>query len=504
MRRVLALMLLTGTAVCAGVVQGIILESYSGLPLARTLVRLQPIPQSSSAALQVIQTRAGRTGGFTFGAVPDGIYLLIATREGYFPAAFGQRRPDGQGTPIEVTKDSNIIAEIRMRRKGAITGRVLDENGVGMPGVPVVAYPARLPLRSAGRAIADDRGVYRIPFLDPGKYWIRSAAYVLEDGSGRLPTFGSESYDSRQAIIHSVRIDAETQFADVRPFTGNLFSLQGTVSCPGGDATITLSSETGRRTTQAGCGETYQFQALAPGDYEILGTTPSGLAGFIELSLSRNTNSGTIDLRQAPRVEAEVVPPGARTRGTPTVAVTVIGRRQDLSEIEAEREIALPDRLLPGHWEMTARVGPNQYVESIVNLGAGVRRRERPDKSPDAFDVFFDARDYARLRITVSDQAAHITGTVTTANKNPVPGAPVFLWPVTPEARRSLGGVKQTLSDVSGGYRFDGLPPGDYRLLATFDATFIDEELIEAAQAMALRTEPSKTLVIELPLWIAP
>jgi protocatechuate 3,4-dioxygenase beta subunit len=485
-------------------VQGIILESYSGLPLARTLVRLQPIPQSSGAALQVIQMRAGRTGGFTFGAVPDGIYLLIATREGYFPAAFGQRRPDGQGTPVEVTKDSNVIAEIRMRRKGAITGRVLDENGVGMSGVSVLAYPARLPTRSAGRAIADDRGVYRIPFLDPGKYWIRSAAHVLEDGSGRLPTFGSESYDSRQAIIHSLRIDAETQFADVRPFSGNLFSLQGTVACPAGVATITLSSETGRKTTQAACGETYQFQALAPGDYEVFGTTPGGLAGFIELSLRGNTASGTIDLRPAPRVDAEVVRPGARTTGTPTIPATLIGRRQDLSEIETEREITLPDRLLPGHWEMTARVGPNQYVESIVNPYGSPMRRDRPDKSPDAFEVFINARDSARLRITVSEQAAHITGTVTTANKNPVPGAPVFLWPVTPDARRSLGGVKQTLSDINGGYRFDGLPPGDFRLLATFDATFIDEELIEAAQAMAIRTEPSKTLVIELPLWIAP
>src|SRR6185436_15750083 len=207
MRRVVGLMLLAGAVVCGGVVQGIILESYSGLPLARTLVRLQPIPQSSGAVATVQQTRAGRTGGFTFGAVPDGIYLLIATREGYFPAAFGQRRPEGQGTPIEVTKDSNVIAEIRMRRKGAITGRVLDENGVGMPGVPVVAYPARFPLRSPGRAIADDRGVYRIPFLDPGKYWIRSAPHVLEDGSGRLPTFGSEGSDTRQAIIHFVRID---------------------------------------------------------------------------------------------------------------------------------------------------------------------------------------------------------------------------------------------------------------------------------------------------------
>jgi protocatechuate 3,4-dioxygenase beta subunit len=502
MKCVLPLLLLAGAHTFGGVVQGIILESYSGLPLARTAVRLQAVAGSGGVFLQ---TRANRTGGFLFADVAPGIYLVIATREGYFPAAFGQRRPDGQGTPVEITKDSNLVAEIRMRRKGAITGRVLDENRVGMPGVPVVAYSARLPLRAAGRAIADDRGVYRIPFLDPGKYWVRSAAHILDDGSGLLPTFGRESHESRQAILHQARIDAETPDADVRPFPGNLFSLSGIVSCPGGDATITLSSETGRKYTQAACGTSYQFQGLAPGDYEVFGTTSGGLAGFMEVSLSRNTNSGTITLGTAPRVDVEAGPPGGvRARDRVSMPVKLIGRRQDLSDIEELRELTLPDQLQPGNWEMTARVGPNQYVESIVNPGAGVRRRERPDKSTDAFDVFIDARGYTRLRVIVSDQAAHITGVVITRDKNPVPGAPVFLWPVTPEARRSLGGVKQTLSDINGGYRFDGLPPGDYRLLATFDATFIDEELIEAAQAMAIRTEPSKTLVIELPLWIAP
>ncbi|HEV8148420.1 MAG TPA: carboxypeptidase-like regulatory domain-containing protein [Bryobacteraceae bacterium] len=503
MKRVLPLVLLSVATVFGGVVQGIILESYSGLPLARTVVRLQPIPQSSGAALQVLQTRANRTGGFLFADVTPGIYLVIATRDGYFPAAFGQRRPDGQGTPVEITKDSALVSEIRMRRKGAITGRVLDENGVGLAGVPVVAYHARLPLRSAGRGIADDRGVYRIPFLDPGKYWIRSAAHILEDGSGLLPTFGRESYETRQSIVHTARIDAETPDADVRPFPGNLFSLSGIVSCPAGDATITLSSETGRKSTQAGCGTSYQFQALAPGDYEVFGTTSGGLAGFMEISLSRNTNSGTIDLRSAPRVDVESGQPGVRARDRVNIPVKLIGRRHDLSDIEELRELTLPDRLLPGNWEMTARVGPNQFVESIVNQGGG-RRRERPDKSPDAFEVFISPQDYARLRVNVSEQAAHIAGTVVTRDKNPVAGAPVFLWPVTPEARRSLGGVKQTLSDTSGGYRFDSLPPGDYRLLATFDATFIDEELIEAAQAMAIRVELGKTLMIELPLWIAP
>jgi hypothetical protein len=73
---------------------------------------------------------------------------------------------------------------------GAISGRVLDENGVGLQRITVLTYHARFPLRSVAEAKSDDRRVYRIAGLDPGRYWLRTAAAILDDGSGLLPTFG--------------------------------------------------------------------------------------------------------------------------------------------------------------------------------------------------------------------------------------------------------------------------------------------------------------------------
>ncbi|MDQ2948027.1 MAG: carboxypeptidase-like regulatory domain-containing protein, partial [Acidobacteriota bacterium] len=77
----------------------------------------------------------------------------------------------------------------------------------------------------------------------------------------------------------------------------------------------------------------------------------------------------------------------------------------------------------------------------------------------------------SRIRITVSDRAGQITGTVLGHVSKPVPGAPIFLWPVAESARRSLSGPLQVLSDTDGRFRFGSLPPGDYRLLASFDGT---------------------------------
>jgi hypothetical protein len=186
MRLVLVCLAVAGAQ--GGVIQGVVLEQASQRPLARTQVRLDPIPKTGTTPLQPMQVRTNPNGGFIFPVVPDGMYLLSCQRAEYFPAGYGQRRPSGQGTPVQVTPDSTLFAELHMYRMGAITGRILDENGVGIQNVPVVAYRARLSLQAAAHAVADDRGIYRIHGLEPGKYWVRSAPYTLEDGSELLPS----------------------------------------------------------------------------------------------------------------------------------------------------------------------------------------------------------------------------------------------------------------------------------------------------------------------------
>ena len=261
MTRALFACLLASAALNAGVVQGTVQEFASGYSLSRTSVRLVPVPRADNVNLKQMQQRTGPAGQFVFFSVPDGYYFLISTRNGYFPGAYGQRRPNGQGTPILVTKDSDLFAQLRMHRKGAITGRVLDENGVGIEGVPVVAYRAHLPLRVAAQGTSDDRGVYRIHGLDAGKYWVRSTAHTLEDGSGMLPTFGPGSREVREARAHEVRLDEDTPDADVHPEFGALFRLGGELQCFAAETIkVTLTSETLQRTTQGHCGGTLQFR----------------------------------------------------------------------------------------------------------------------------------------------------------------------------------------------------------------------------------------------------
>ena len=493
-------------AVEAGTIQGVVLEQASGRPLSRTVVRLDPVPHPG-AAIRPLATRAGRAGQFVFPAVAPGIYVLNAVHDGYFPAAYGQRLPIGRGTPIEITADSNLFAELRLRHKGALTGRVLDENGVGTAGIPVLAYRARLPLRSAGSAISDDRGVFRIHGLDPGKYWVRSGASTLDDGSGWLPTFGPQAREVHDARMHAVTVDVDTTDADINPEPGQLFHLAGVITCDT-DAPlpliVTLSSETGRRRTQTGCPRGgYRFDGLAPALYEVTATLQDVTAsGFIELFLDRDSDAGNVQVTQVPHVDIEVRRAGSNAAAD--IPVQLIGRRQDLSETETEHEITGPrTTLAPGHWEFRARAPGGQVVESITTFRGAPRRPWKAERDSDWFEVFIEPRLPTSIRISVSDQTGQLAGRVMSDGKTE-PGAPVILWPVAESARRSLSGPLQMLSDTEGRFHFDGLPPGDYRALASFDVNEIDEELMEMSRAIVVRVEAAQTAAIELPVWIAP
>jgi hypothetical protein len=226
-------------------------------------------------------------------------------------------------------------------------------------------------------------------------------------------------------------------------------------------------------------------------------------AGFIEFSVDRNTAAAGVPVQRLPMVTIEVRRAGSDDNAD--IPVTLIGRRLDLSAMEPEREIAGPRATLaPGHWEFRALVPAGQYVESIIQLYGEAPRRSKDEDVSDWYSVFVPARSPFRLRIAVSDQAGQISGQVVSKSR-PSPGTPVFLWPVALASRRSLSRpVLQLLSDTEGRFRFDGLPPGDYRLLATFDVKEVDGESIELSKAPLVKVEASQSAKIELPIWVAP
>ncbi len=458
----------------AGTISGVLLDQLSGYPLSRSLVRLEPLP-GSPATIRPQQTRSGRSGQFVFASVQPGLYRLTAQRTGYFPIGYGQRRPTGQARPITVTTDSNTFAELRAHRLGAITGIVLDENSIGIPGTPVLAYPARLPLRVAGRGIADDRGIYRISGLAPGKYWVRTGAVRLEDDSGgSLPTFSPQSSQTRDASVYTVRLGSDTTDANVRPNPGTLFSLTTPVQCSGPPVMVTLTSESILQSASVPCPGEHKFENLPPGRYEVLAENPGGTQAALELLVLNTDTFRTLQLADLPRLRIE------------PDKIPLLARRDNLYDLTPFRPVVPP--LLPGQWEFVAPTPHPRYATAI-----------RLDRSRDSHNLFIEPRSFNRLLVTLSEQAGKVEGIVKES-----PGIPVFLWPVSEANRRILGGPRDVIADANGRFSFPGLPPGDYRILATFDQTTMDFETLEEARAGVIPVSAGQTTNVELTNWLAP
>lgn len=481
----------------AGVIKGVVLEHATGNALSRTLVKLDPIPGTGGGG-QVAPQRTGRAGQFSFSGVPDGLYMLTAMRSGFYAASNAQRRPQGFGQPIAVNRDTDLFVELRMRRMGALTGVVTDENGVGIANVNVLAYPARLPLRVAGRGISDDRGFFRVPGLDDGRYWVRNAGHTLEDGTGLMPTFGPQSIDTRDAVVHTVRYDGDTSYANVRPEPASVFSLSGKIACDEKEGTgveVTLTSETMHLSKGASCGGSYGFEGLPPGEYEIRAEYLNGSGSvFLELNIGGNVVQQLTVTRAMPM----------RFDISGQARLTIMARRDDLSGPGPWKEVPARNGFLTGgFWVLRATGDPERYVKSMQAFILGRSRRRRTDQPPDGFAIGVRSEGGADVRIILSEGSGSISGIVSNSAK-PSIGAPVFLWPLQSESFRALGGALQVFSDGNGQFRFTGLPAGDYKLVATFDAREASEELMEESKAVTFSVQERQQTAAALALWSVP
>jgi len=476
--RKLLLALVCCSGAHAGVIRGIVLDNLTGRPLARSVVSLRP---AGGAGGSPPSQRSGRNGRFAF-TVDAGLYLVRASHDGFAPFEFGQKDWRSAARPVRVERDGALSLELRLRRFGAVSGTVLDDNEVGIPDQKVIAYPARQPLRIAASAISDDRGVYRIHGLPPGTYYVRTAAKQLEDGSGLLPTFHRESTALDQSLTVDVDLDQQAEDADIRPQPGKLFRLSGRVLVRAPTTvTVTLISDVGRASTTTH--GKFSFEPLAPGEYQLIAEAEdprnrAKLGAYREMQLDRNTDL-MLDLSPSSPVEFRM----ADEKGKPidASAAKITARRKDLDgggqsvvlKLEAGRTT-----IGPGRWDFGVSPPAGYYV------------------------VASPVPDSQGGLIKLSSRPAALHGVVNGPGHEPAAGAPVYLEVFDAEAGKRLADLRVTRTDVHGQYRFRDLAPGVYRILSTFEFDNPDEETMGAAGARSVTLSEATDSELALGLYV--
>jgi hypothetical protein len=172
-----------------GAISGVVVDSVTGRPLAGARVSVRKLigagstiaPDQSMPGRRVVTDAKGR---FVFTGLPaaDG-FFLDASRFGYSATRYGWTEPDGPSTLRDIKQislaDGKWVSgiSIPLWRLGAITGRVVDERAEPVVGAAVRVFRtgniAGQPQLVAGDLTStDDRGVYRIGDLKPGKYFV--------------------------------------------------------------------------------------------------------------------------------------------------------------------------------------------------------------------------------------------------------------------------------------------------------------------------------------------
>jgi hypothetical protein len=166
-----------------GMIVGQVVDAATGDPVGEAIVVLTMPKYFENPTTPRGRVMADGEGRFFFTDLPAGEYFLQATKDGYAPGMYGQRRAWGENVLLSVAEGERLTdVTLRVWKYGVIAGTVVDEAGEPVVGVAVRALIKEV---VAGRprygnmqvipelvpiAATDDRGMFRLSQLMPGTY----------------------------------------------------------------------------------------------------------------------------------------------------------------------------------------------------------------------------------------------------------------------------------------------------------------------------------------------
>ncbi|HYN07064.1 MAG TPA: carboxypeptidase-like regulatory domain-containing protein [Vicinamibacterales bacterium] len=452
-----------GTGAIAGVV---LQDDASNTPMRRARVTLRRSEGTAERA-----TMTDDSGRFSFAALPEGRYTLLAGKAAYLTVYHGAARAGrGPGSPIALAAGQqlgNLV--VRMPRGAVVTGMVSDQFGAPVPNVGVRFMQSqmsggerRLMTVPAPGSVTDDRGIYRAYGLMPGNYVVS----VVPPPQG-----GSEIRQLSQSDLQAAMNDMRQQpgaAAPARP--AGTPADAGSAIVPGrsvGYAPVyypgtTVQAEAGQVTVGPG-------QELTGIDLSMRLVPTSKLAGTVL----------GVDGRPAA---------GSMVMALPADSAAAVSSRS--TQTDQEGKFSLPN-VAPGRYTLISRGGgPGAMAmgERMVILsappgiggppGAGMPPPPPPPPPPGASPLYAEqeldvsGEDISGLSLTLQPGMT-VSGRIVFESKT---GATppdfnqirVILSNASPN--RVTMGTPPGQVDSSGNFAIQGVPPGQYRFGSTVTA----------------------------------
>lgn len=524
------------TAPGTGVIRGAVLAMDTGAPVRRAQVRATGTSADGRGSRLATTDDQGR---FELRELAADRYVIQASKTGFVPLQFGQRRPNERGTPVELADGQNLEKIVIALPPGAvITGRISDDAGEPAAGVRVQVL--RSMFVSGGRRLmpvgredqTDDLGAFRIYGLMPGEYYVSAtfnnmfgmmAGTLLASGDsdqGFAPTYypGTPAMGEAQRV--SVAIGQHVDGISFGLMPTRLSRITGRVvgwSSTRGPGMVMAMPEEGMGTGpmlapgQVQPEGDFEIRGVPPGRY-VLRIQPRGpreaeeLVGLTTITVAGADLANVTIAMQPPgtmtgRIEFEGGTPSTVRASQARVMLEPVDRRGPMMmsgppEVAEDFTFRVRGAMgavrlrvfgLPGWHVKSATLEGEDITDSDVSLAPGTR--------------------IEGVRVLLTQAITTVSGSVRDDRGNLVVDATVLVFP-DDDARWSTSSrhIRTTRPDTEGRFQLTALPPSaGYRIVALTaieDGQAFDPEFLASVRDRAdrLALVEGETKAVELRL----
>jgi len=514
--------------------QGVVVRAGGTEPVTKANITLQDISENS----RTFTTVASDAGKFIFRGVPAGKYELTVTRPGYVQSDQSLTLEDDP-RPRSVIVALNPTGAISGRIFDEFGEPVIGAEVRAMKSFYQRGRRILVPMQSA---VTDDRGEYRLFWLSPGRYFVSAvgrmpdgftiATGILNDARGDFsnyqPTLPAFYYSNPIALVpKTTTTSQETElyipvyFPGARdPHAASPIEVRSAATAAGIDITVQRVRKHRIHGTVidarpgAALRDCQTWRVDDPPSY-IEDDAPSFLsnhpvpapcrpAGEFEmrdvisgkyLLIAQSSEMGgrvAVEVRDAD-LENVVIPvvPGFNIAGR----LTIDGRREakdqaDLAKLRVWLRNDIPWSGGSGEAQQAPAANGSFTLKSVP---VGDYRVE-VDSLPDGFYIqsirlgsedllndglHIDRQPDGQIDILLGTTPGALNGTVRDEKREPIPNVHVVL---VPGRRNRIDLFKTARTGESGEFRFESVPPGDYKLFAwegIEDGAWLDPDVIE-------------------------